>query len=67
MPADGVKSFAIDVLARARQAGLDKAATEFPEDVAAAAEAAAQTQRACAGGGQPTDEPWPPMRARTTS
>jgi hypothetical protein len=50
-----------------RQAGLDKAATEFPEDVAAAAEAAAQAQRACAGGGQPTDEPWPPMRARTTS
>jgi hypothetical protein len=67
MPSDGEKPFAIDVLALARQAGLDKAATEFPEDVAAAAEAAAQAQRACAGGGQPTDEPWPPMRARTTS
>ena len=67
MPSDGVKPFAIDLLALARQAGLDKAATEFPEDVAAAAEAAAQAQRACAGGSQPTDEPWPPMRARTTS
>jgi len=67
MPADDAKPSTIDVLALARQAGLDKAATEFPEDVAAAAEAAAQAQRACAGGGQPTDEPWPPMRARTTS
>ncbi len=68
MPADEAKSFTIEALARARQAGLDKAATEFPEDVAAAAEAAAQAQSACAGAGvKPTDEPWPPMRARTTS
>ena len=67
MPPDEVKRPTIDVLALARQAGLDKAVTEFAEDVAAAAEAAAQAQRACAGGGQPTDEPWPPMRARTTS
>jgi hypothetical protein len=67
MPSDDAKPSTSDVLARARQAGLAKAATEFPEDVAAAAEAAAQAQRACAGWGQPTDEPWPPMRARTTS
>jgi hypothetical protein len=67
MPSDDAKPCTIDMLTLARQAGLDKAATEFPEDVAAAAEAAAQAQRACAGGGQPTDEPWPPMRARTTS
>ena len=67
MPPHDAKSFTIDVLALARQAGLEKAATEYPDDVAAAAEAAAQAQRACAGGGQPTDEPWPPMRARTTS
>ena len=60
------KPFTIDVLARARLAGLDKAAAEFPEDVAAAAEAAAQAQSTCAGAA-PTDEPWPPMRARTTS
>jgi len=63
MPSDDTKPSASDVLVRARQAGLDKAVTEFPEDVAAAAEAAAQAQRACGGGGQPTDEPWPPMRA----
>ena len=67
MPSDTATPLMIDVLALARQAGLDKAATEFPEDVAVAAEAAAQAQRACAGGSQPTDEPWPPMRARTTS
>ena len=67
MPADDAKPLPIDVLAIARQAGLDRAAAEFPEDVTAAAEAAIQAQRACAGGGQPTDEPWPPMRARTTS
>ena len=67
MPAGEAGPSTIDVLARARQAGLDKAATEFPEDVAAAAEAAAQAQRACTGGGLPTDEPWPPMRARTTA
>ena len=64
-PSD-TKPVTIDVLALARLAGLDKAAAEFPEDVAAAAQAAAQAQRACAGGGTPTDEPWPPMRARTT-
>ena len=56
----------IDVLARARQAGLDKAARDFPDDVIAAANAAAQAQGACGTAGQPTDEPWPPMRARTT-
>ena len=67
MPADDTKPSTTHVLALARQAGLDKAVTEFPEDVAAAAEAAAQAQRACAGGDQPTDEPWPPMRARTAS
>ena len=65
-PADTTPS-TIDVLARARQAGLDTAAAEFPEDVAAAAQAAAQAQSACAGIGTPTDEPWPPMRARTSS
>ena len=67
MPSDDAKPSMIDALALARRAGLDLAVTEFPEDVAAAAEAAVQAQRACAGGGEPTDEPWPPMRARTTS
>jgi hypothetical protein len=67
MSADEAKPLAADPLARARLAGLDRAVTEFPEDVAAAAEAAAQAQRACAGVGAPTDEPWPPMRVRTRS
>ena len=61
-------SSVIDALARARQAGLERAASEFPDDVVAAAAAAADAQRACAEiTGMSTDEPWPPMRARTTS
>lgn len=66
MSADEARLITIDVLARALHAGLDRAVAEFPGDVAAAAEAAAQAQRACAGTGAPTDEPWPPMRARTS-
>ena len=60
-------AISIDTLSLARQAGLDRAATDFPADVAAAAESAAEMRRAAAGGGAPTDEPWPPMRARTAS
>jgi hypothetical protein len=67
MPADEAKPVTTDVLTRARAAGLDRAAAEFPDDVAAAAEAAAQAQRACAGASASTDEPWPPMRVRTPS
>ena len=47
----------------ARNAGLDKALAEFPDDVAAAAE---QANAAVARMKAPTDpraEPWPPMRA----
>ena len=50
----------IEILAR--RAGLDKALTEFPEDVAAAAE---QASGAIARMKAPTDpraEPWPPMQ-----
>ena len=60
-------STSIDPLILARQAGLDRAATDFPEDVTAAAESAAEMKRAAASGGTPTDEPWPPMRARAAS
>ena len=67
MSADDAKPVSTDVLARARHAGLDRAAAEFPEDVVAAAEAAVQAQAACAGASTPTDEPWPPMRVRTSS
>jgi hypothetical protein len=67
MSADDATAITIDVLARALHAGLDRAAAEFSADVAAAAEAAAQAQRACPGADAPTDEPWPPMRVRTAS
>jgi len=57
-----------DILAQARLAGLERAASEFPEDVVAAAAAAADAQRACVGiAGAATAEPWPPMRARAAS
>ncbi len=55
-----------DVLAEARRAGLDRAVNEFPEDVMAAADAAAKARDACPAPGDPTAEPWPPMRASTT-
>jgi hypothetical protein len=49
----------------ARRAGLDKALSEFPEDVIAAAE---QASGSVAKMKAPTDsraEPWPPMRIGT--
>ena len=50
------------ILARARQAGLDKAVSEFPDDVLAAAEAAARARGAFEAPDNPAAEPWPPMR-----
>ena len=46
----------------ARAAGLGKALEEFPEDVAAAAAAAAPHLRAFEAPVDPAVEPWPPMR-----
>jgi hypothetical protein len=47
----------------ARQAGLDKALAEFPDDVAAAAEQALGNKGGIAYPTEPAAEPWPPMRA----
>ncbi|HEX5453971.1 MAG TPA: hypothetical protein VFX06_09275 [Stellaceae bacterium] len=47
----------------ARRAGLDKALTEFPDDVAAAAAQAATVAARVAAPADPRAEPWPPMRA----
>jgi len=47
----------------ARRAGLDKALTEFPEDVAAAAAQAAAAVGRIKPPADPRAEPWPPMRA----
>jgi hypothetical protein len=49
----------------ARAAGLDKALTEFPDDVAVAAEQALGNREAIAWPTDPAAEPWPPMRAGT--
>jgi hypothetical protein len=53
-----------DVNALARAAGLDKAVTQFPQDVAAAAQAAASARSAAGELDQVAAEPWPPMQVR---
>ena len=47
----------------ARRAGLGKALAEFPDDVAAAAEQAANVVGRMQAPSDPRAEPWPPMRA----
>jgi len=47
----------------ARRAGLDRALRQFPEDVAAAAEAAEGSAARMQPPSDPRAEPWPPMRA----
>ena len=47
----------------ARRAGLEKALSDFPEDVAAAAEQAASALARMKAPSDPKAEPWPSMRA----
>jgi hypothetical protein len=47
----------------AQRAGLEKALTEFPEDVAAAAEQASGSVARMKAPTDPRAEPWPPMKA----
>ena len=49
--------------ALARRAGLDKALTEFPDDVAAAAKQAASVTAKIKPPADPRAEPWPAMKA----
>jgi hypothetical protein len=53
-----------DVIARAKAAGLQKALERFPNEVSAAANAAAQARNAFVAPGNAAVEPWPPMRTR---
>jgi len=46
-----------------RRAGLEKALAEFPDDVAAAAEQAANVVGRMKAPADPRAEPWPPMQA----
>ena len=50
------------MLALARQAGLDKALADFPEDVAVAAAQAEGHRAAINAPENPQAEPWPPMQ-----
>jgi hypothetical protein len=49
--------------AMAERAGLQKAMAEFPDDVVAAAEQAAQLAGRVKAPADPRAEPWPPMKA----
>lgn len=53
-----------DAFAVAREAGLDKAVSQFPDDVVAAAQAAVQDRNDLPALDDVTAEPWPPMRTR---
>jgi thiamine pyrophosphate-dependent acetolactate synthase large subunit-like protein len=53
------------IAALAKAAGLDKALSESPEDVAAAVAQALNTAGAIRYPIDPAAEPWPPMQART--
>lgn len=55
-----------DPLITALEAGLDVAVRNFPEDVAAAAQSAAQCKRALPDLDIVTVEPWPTMHVRRT-
>ena len=52
--------------ALARIAGLDRALTEFPEDVAAAFSQAGLHRGVMRAPEDPAAEPWPPMQAGDT-
>ena len=54
----------LDAYALAREAGLEIAVNQFPADVAAAAQAAANARSAMPGLDNVVAEPWPPMRIR---
>jgi len=56
---------ALDVNALACAAGLERALSQFPQDVAAAAQSAAQARSLLGAQENNTGEPWPPMRVRT--
>ena len=53
------------IAALAKAAGLEKALSEFPGDVAAAAAQALAMTKAIRCPADPAAEPWPPMRAGT--
>jgi hypothetical protein len=58
---------ALDVYALAREAGLEIAVSQFPADVAAAAQAAAHARKGMPDLDNVVAEPWPPMRIRNMS
>ena len=56
---------ALDAQSLARAAGLDKAAKQFPDEIEAAVQAAANARSAMPALDDVVAEPWPPMRMRS--
>jgi hypothetical protein len=56
-----------DLSAIAHAAGLGKAVKQFPDDVAAAVQSAAQARSALHAQENIAAEPWPPMRVRIST
>ncbi len=54
----------LDAYALAREAGLEIAVSQFPADVAAAAQAATHARKSMPDLDNVVAEPWPPMRIR---
>jgi thiamine pyrophosphate-dependent acetolactate synthase large subunit-like protein len=59
----GVDAMDPIIAALAQAAGLDKALTDFPDDVEAAAQQALKNAGVIQVPTDPAAEPWPPMRA----
>ncbi len=66
MAAQGESRHERQSFAVALEAGLEVAVSQFPEDVAAAAQIAVEARRALPGLEEVTAEPWPPMHVQGT-
>jgi hypothetical protein len=64
MPASDETIARAHVLTAAQRSGLEKAVAGHPDDVLAAAEAAAKARAAFGLPEDPAAEPWPPMRVQ---
>ena len=65
MTAKQAPESAPDANALARTAGLELAVKQFPQDIAVAAQSAANARSSMPALDDPAAEPWPPMRMRS--
>jgi hypothetical protein len=67
MEVEGAMKVKADLRFLVQQAGLENAMRDFPEDVVAAAQTAAQLRNALSAFDNVAAEPWPPMRIRNAT